>query len=320
MALPPGATVRAQPELHVPGHRAHREHHAELGDAGRGQGLTLVHFSAQLERILRDRGEMGVCFGGPWQVTRVLRRIRGCLGCILCQKRLRLSRKVDQCKPLGTGTGAAVWESAVELASYVARTGAAKAVARHPLLGGGGSDGGGMDGGSRGLGAVEGSEAGVVEAAVAAEAALHIALGWWEGKVVMELGAGLGLSSVVAAHMGSVVYCTDGDPLVVGMCSVNVRANTETLAAQKQGGRDTSGVRMAPEVAKLYWGDQADFDAADDWLVGATADPTLDRSAPATPDVILLADVVYGVGPVRYCSKCPSIHWNPLFLKGTATL
>jgi len=27
---------------------------------------------------------------------------RGCLGCILCQKRLRLSWKVDECKPLPT--------------------------------------------------------------------------------------------------------------------------------------------------------------------------------------------------------------------------
>jgi hypothetical protein len=29
--------------------------------------------------------------------------IRGCLGCILCQERLMLSRKPDECKPLDTG-------------------------------------------------------------------------------------------------------------------------------------------------------------------------------------------------------------------------
>ena len=29
--------------------------------------------------------------------------ISTCLGCILCQERLRLSSKVDECKPLGGG-------------------------------------------------------------------------------------------------------------------------------------------------------------------------------------------------------------------------
>jgi len=29
--------------------------------------------------------------------------IRGCAGCMLCQKRLRLSWKVDECKPLPRG-------------------------------------------------------------------------------------------------------------------------------------------------------------------------------------------------------------------------
>jgi len=30
----------------------------------------------------------------------VLVSLRGCLGCVLCQKRLRLSWKLDECKPL----------------------------------------------------------------------------------------------------------------------------------------------------------------------------------------------------------------------------
>ena len=29
---------------------------------------------------------------------------RGCFVCVLCQKRLRLTRKVDECKPLPTMT------------------------------------------------------------------------------------------------------------------------------------------------------------------------------------------------------------------------
>jgi hypothetical protein len=29
--------------------------------------------------------------------------IRGCLGCVSCQKRFRLSSRVDECKPLPAG-------------------------------------------------------------------------------------------------------------------------------------------------------------------------------------------------------------------------
>jgi len=32
------------------------------------QGLTLVHFSAQLEQILSDRGAFRDCLGGVWEV------------------------------------------------------------------------------------------------------------------------------------------------------------------------------------------------------------------------------------------------------------
>jgi len=36
----------------------------------------------------------------------VLRSIRGCSGCILCQKRLGLSSELDECKPLIAGSEA----------------------------------------------------------------------------------------------------------------------------------------------------------------------------------------------------------------------
>ena len=51
------------------------------------QGLTLVHFLAKLKRFLWDRG----CIQGSSGVFRVSRGTRGYPGCILCQKRLRLS-------------------------------------------------------------------------------------------------------------------------------------------------------------------------------------------------------------------------------------
>ena len=45
------------------------------------QGLTLVHFSAQLKRILWDRGAFRVCLGGVEKCHGVFKSIRGCLGC-----------------------------------------------------------------------------------------------------------------------------------------------------------------------------------------------------------------------------------------------
>ena len=55
---------------------------------GDGQGLTLVPFSPQRKRFVWDRGCIEGffrgCLGG-------VRGYRGYLGCILCQKRLRLS-------------------------------------------------------------------------------------------------------------------------------------------------------------------------------------------------------------------------------------
>ena len=47
-----------------------------------------TRFSAQLKRFLCDRDAFRDCLGGVWEVSW---EIRVCLGCILCQKRLRLS-------------------------------------------------------------------------------------------------------------------------------------------------------------------------------------------------------------------------------------
>jgi hypothetical protein len=55
------------------------------------QGLTLVHFSAQLKRILSDRGAFRDCLGVFRRCQGILRSIRGCSGYVLCQRRLRLS-------------------------------------------------------------------------------------------------------------------------------------------------------------------------------------------------------------------------------------
>ena len=55
------------------------------------QGLTLVHFSTQHKRFLWDRGASRSCLGGVSKVSGDMRSIRGCSGCSLCQKWLKLS-------------------------------------------------------------------------------------------------------------------------------------------------------------------------------------------------------------------------------------
>ena len=74
------------------------------GGKGGGQGLTLVHFSAQRKRFLRERGCIQGLFRGVQEVSGGM---RGCLDRILCQKRLRLSSKVGGCKPLAAGMATA---------------------------------------------------------------------------------------------------------------------------------------------------------------------------------------------------------------------
>jgi hypothetical protein len=54
--------------------------------AAAAQGLTLVQFSAQRKRFTWDRGGIQGLLRG---VRRVLGGIKRCVGCILCQKRLR---------------------------------------------------------------------------------------------------------------------------------------------------------------------------------------------------------------------------------------
>ena len=47
------------------------------GLAAEKQGLTLVHFSAQLKRILSDRGAFRDCLGGVWEVSGGIKEYQG---------------------------------------------------------------------------------------------------------------------------------------------------------------------------------------------------------------------------------------------------
>ena len=182
----------------------------------------------------------------------------------------------------GAGTGAAVWDSAERLARCVAETGALSALRQHPT------------------------------------AALRVrdvddARAWWRGKTVVELGAGLGLTSLVAASAGALALCTDGDDRVVRMCAENARANASNVArARAEDERETArDSRVPPHAARLLWGDEDDARTAEDWIRTANEKSEVEKvegevekvegcsrsrssSSAAHPAVILLADVVYG--------------------------
>merc|ERR1712070_473986 len=59
----------------------------------------------------------------------------------------------------------------------------------------------------------------------------------WKGKTGIELGAGLGLPSIVVSNLGAKMIATDGDDKVLQLLSSNTRRNAPRC-----------------RVAKLYWG------------------------------------------------------------------
>merc|ERR1739848_861815 len=86
----------------------------------------------------------------------------------------------------------------------------------------------------------------------------------WNGKCGVELGAGLGLPSIVGSKLGAKMIATDGDDKVLDLLGMNVKRNAPSC-----------------QVEKLLWG----------------------RTEPLAilglkePDFVLAADVVYGSDP-----------------------
>jgi len=115
--------------------------------------------------------------------------------------------------------------------------------------------------------------------------------GAWGSETLtcVELGAGLGLPSIVAARHGFRAVSTDGDPSVLSLLEENLRSNLPEGSTMGAGGEDGQQVH----VELLDW---SDFDSSkreqdsDRHPVLAHLEECGGRGA----DLIILSDVVYG--------------------------
>nr|XP_027796341.1 methyltransferase-like protein 22 isoform X1 [Marmota flaviventris]XP_027796343.1 methyltransferase-like protein 22 isoform X1 [Marmota flaviventris]XP_027796344.1 methyltransferase-like protein 22 isoform X1 [Marmota flaviventris] len=87
----------------------------------------------------------------------------------------------------------------------------------------------------------------------------------FQGRTVLELGAGTGLASIVAATVARTVYCTDVGADLLAMCQRNVALNSHLAAA---GG----GVVKVKELDWLKDGFCTDPEAPFSWSEGDIAD------------------------------------------------
>ena len=55
----------------------------------------------------------------------------------------------------------------------------------------------------------------------------------WKGKSGVELGAGLGLPSIVASNLGAKMIATDGDDAVLHLLRTNTESNLPSCRVEK---------------------------------------------------------------------------------------
>ena len=100
--------------------------------------------------------------------------------------------------------------------------------------------------------------------------------GSWEGRRVLELGAGAGLLAIAAAQLGASVVATDMDQRVCALCASNAAKN----------GVDASRL----STAILPWGSASAVAELDARTAGGGAGW----------DVVLAADCLYPWGPIGW--------------------
>eukprot|EP00439_Symbiodinium_sp_Y106_P042396 s2406_g5.t1 len=167
----------------------------------------------------------------PGQPSRTRRRVRA------AALREQSELKGDPQRADGGTTGVALWEASFVLAEWLSRQG----------------DG---QGGLLACSALQ-------ELLKGAGKAQRARWRRWRGKVGVELGAGLGLPSIVASQLGARVVATDGDASVLTLLRQNVEENrgSGTLRAEA-----------------LLWGSE---------------DPLSKIGLDERPDFLLAADVIY---------------------------
>ena len=101
----------------------------------------------------------------------------------------------------------------------------------------------------------------------------------WQGAVAVEVGAGLGLTAIVATRLGMRVVATDGDEPTLPLLRANLAAND----AAAVGGSENEGQERG-------WASGASGASAE-LLKWGSADCAAGR---APPDLVFAADVVYG--------------------------
>jgi len=77
-----------------------------------GRGLHSTTFQLNISAFC---GIGGVFMGCHWGVKEVSWGDRRCVGCMVCQEGLKLSSKVDECKPLSVGVRYAVGVNSVQM-------------------------------------------------------------------------------------------------------------------------------------------------------------------------------------------------------------
>mmetsp|Transcript_23181 Transcript_23181/g.50884 ORF Transcript_23181/g.50884 Transcript_23181/m.50884 type:complete len:785 (-) Transcript_23181:87-2441(-) len=115
----------------------------------------------------------------------------------------------------------------------------------------------------------------------------------WTKASVVELGAGLGLPSIVASHHGATVVATDGDSTVLRLLKTNVERNLPKAAR---------GAKKLLRASQLLWGD---------------SDAITKLGLKGRPDVVLAADVVYASSSEELSTKLIDTMLN---LSGPNTL
>ena len=101
----------------------------------------------------------------------------------------------------------------------------------------------------------------------------------WLGRTAVELGAGLGLPSIIAGRLGLRTVATDADDDVLALLEANTIKDNATSARLTASGA-AAAVAEPVHVRRLKWGEDAmPIDAI---------------GLPGPPDLLLAVDVVYG--------------------------